>query len=200
MMQQQSDTFRGLENMVWVLIGLERWKTNYEKLRLVVQEMKYGKIANTIHSLNNPQAKADLQAAHDQLATDIQPLLTEWLELPRSDDEKADLETIRTTYLPDMILSYISALYFSGHKLSREILSKIMNLSIDIAAHGSKVGEAFQAAARMADLMDYMAVGSLAVLRAEEVMAKRKGGKGRRVKPGRRGENLDIWNMKLPAR
>ena len=77
-----------------------------------------------------------------------------------------------------------------------------MNLSIDIAAHGSKVGEAFQTAGRMADLMDYMAVGSLAVLRAEEVMAKKKGGKGksRRGKPGRRGENLDIWNMKLPSR
>ena len=77
-----------------------------------------------------------------------------------------------------------------------------MNLAIDIASHGSKVGEAFQTAGRMADLMDYMAVGSFAVLRAEEVMAKKKGGrsKSRRAKPGKRGENLDIWNMKLPGR
>lgn len=74
-----------------------------------------------------------------------------------------------------------------------------MNLAIDVAANGSEVGACLQAARRMTTFMDYMAVGSLAVLRAEEAMAKKRGGKAKKTRAGAKGENLDIWNMKVPV-
>ena len=128
----------------------------------------------------------------------MEQILNDWLQYPESDQEKAELESIRVTYLPDIIFAYISAIYFNGHTLSREILLKIMNLAIDVAANGSEVGACLQAAGQITRLMDYMAVGSLAVLRAEEAMAKKRGGKAKKTRPGPKGENLDIWNMKVP--
>jgi nuclear pore complex protein Nup107 len=156
----------------------------------------------TLTELRNPndvEAKANLQAAYDRVIIDVEPLLQDWLQSPESDDERADLDMIRQTYLPDIVLGYISVLYFSGHRISRDILLKIMNLAIDVASEDSNVGACFLSAGRMAELVDVLAVGSVGVLRAEEAMVKKRGGKVKKSKPGPRGENLDIWNMKVPS-
>ena len=111
----------------------------------------------------------------------MEQIFSDWLQHPESEEEKAELQSIRITYLPEIIFAYISAIYFDGHTLSREILLKIMNLAIDVAANGSEVGACLRAARRMTEMMDYMAVGSLAVLRAEEAMAKKRGGKIKKI-------------------
>ena len=136
------------------------------------------------------------------------------------DEERETLETIRTTYLPDIVLSYISVLHFDGHHLSRDILLKIMNLAVDIAGPGgasttrrgsdgtggddnpdnlSEVCAAFRKVGRMAQLVEALTASSLSVMRADQTAAGKKKGKGgQRRKSGPGGENLDIWNVKLP--
>lgn len=105
---------------------------------------------------------------------------------------------MRAAHLPDIVIAYISALYFSGHCLSREILLKIMSLAIEIAAEGSQVQAVFVETKRMTQLMEALSVSSFGIARAEETMAKQRGaGKGKRGKPGPKGESLDIWKTKL---
>ena len=131
----------------------------------------------------------------------LQPLLTpEWLSKPADDIEAGTIASVRAAHLPNIVLAYISALYFSGHHISREILLNIMSLAIDVAADGSPVQAVFVETGSMSRLMDALAVGSFGIARAEEQMAKQRGaGKGKRGKPGPKGENLDIWKMKVPV-
>ena len=127
-----------------------------------------------------------------------------------ADEERADLEIIRQTYLPDIVLGYISVLRFGGSHLSREILLQIMNLAVLIAGPSdsidkskdncegvSEVCATFQKAGRMTQLMDTLAASSVAIMRADEVArGKGKGKKSR--KSGAGGENMDIWNVVVP--
>lgn len=94
-------------------------------------------------------------------------------------------------------------LHFDGHHLSRDILLKIMNLAVEIAgpssAGVSEVCATFQKAGRMRQLVDALAAASVEILRADEVSAKKVKGKAKKSrKSGPGGENLDIWNVKIP--
>ena len=127
------------------------------------------------------------------------------------DEEGHNLEIIRTTYLPDIILGYISVLHFDGFHLSRDNFPKIMNLAVEIAGPGdsrsssdnagvTEVCATFQKAGRMAQLVDALTASSLSIMRADQMSAgkKGKGTGGKRKKSGPGGENLDIWNVKVP--
>lgn len=87
-----------------------------------------------------------------------------------------------------------------------------MNLAVEIASppsrgstnsdsSGQGLSEAcvaFSKAGRMGQLVETLTSASFAVLRADEATA-RKGKKGKKVrKSGPGGENLDIWNVRIP--
>lgn len=103
-----------------------------------------------------------------------------------TDAEATELEFIRSTYLPEVILAYHSALYFAGHALGREILVQCMTLATVVA--GSPVlTDSFMASGRMAELVDAFALSSIALMDTKEPKMKKKLPQGAR---------FDIWKIK----
>jgi nuclear pore complex protein Nup107 len=103
-----------------------------------------------------------------------------------TDTEATELEFIRTTYLPEVILAYHSALYFAGHAIGREILVQCMTLAT-VVAGSPALTESFMSSGRMAELVDALALSSMAMMDAKEPKMKKKLLQGAR---------LDIWKIK----
>jgi nuclear pore complex protein Nup107 len=101
--------------------------------------------------------------------------------------EEDDILTyIRNTYFPDIILNYISALYYASLKISRGLLIRSMELVILISEDNFML-ECFAKAKRMTELADVMALTSAAMVNSPPTKMKKNEGFGR----------LDLWNITL---
>lgn len=99
----------------------------------------------------------------------------------------ADLHSIRTLYVPQLVLEYHSALYFAAHALSSEILLDCPNLAIRVASD-PMLTAAFQDSRRMRELVDALALSSKAM-----TMVSHKNRKKRFAT----GETLSIWDVEI---
>ena len=105
--------------------------------------------------------------------------------MPHSiDTEQAELDEIRTTYIPEVFLDYHSALYYSGHILSSDILVQCMNLAMQVSEN-EYLTRSFVESQRMAELVDALALSSKAMVNTGAQPGKRLLG----------GESLGIWNV-----
>ncbi|KAI5305867.1 hypothetical protein KEM56_003043 [Ascosphaera pollenicola] len=111
----------------------------------------------------------------------------DWLDNPEDDAEKTELDFIRTTYLPEVVLQYHHALYTAGQAFVHEALIECMNLSTSISGTPN-VLKAFIAAGRMTELADALAVSSLALL---EYSSEESGTRKRLPQ----GATIDIWRV-----
>ena len=102
------------------------------------------------------------------------------------DTEAKELEFIRNTYLPEVTLAYHSALYYAGHNIGREILVQCMTLAT-VVSDSPTLTQSFVASGRMRELVDALALSSVAIMGAKDAKIKRK-------LPHR--AHLDIWKIK----
>lgn len=93
---------------------------------------------------------------------------------------------IRNTYFPDIILNYVSALYYASLKISRGFLIRSMELVI-LVSEDNFMLECFAKAKRMTELADVMALTSAAMVNSPLAKKKKTEGVGR----------LDLWNITL---
>lgn len=103
-------------------------------------------------------------------------------------DDWDSLEWIKNTYFPDIILNYLSALYYASLKLDRRLLTRSMELAVALAEDNNML-ECFHRSRRMRELADAMALTSIAMLNAPMEAKIRKKADG----PAR----LDIWNIEV---
>lgn len=102
-------------------------------------------------------------------------------------DDDDILTYIRNTYFPDIILNYVTALYYASLKLSRGFLIRSMELVILISEDNFML-ECFVKAKRITELADVMALTSAAMVNAPLAKGRKKiEGVGR----------LDLWNITL---
>ncbi|OJD21169.1 hypothetical protein ACJ73_07494 [Blastomyces percursus] len=170
----QSHTMRDLECLIAAFDALESWA---------------GQMDQYEHLSDKQQAKEfrkTLQATIDTITERIEPLCGEWLSCPIDDMEATELEFIKSTYLPEVILAYHSALYFAGHTIGREVLTQCMMLSSVIASSPS-LTNSFITSGRMCELVDALALSSIAMMSAKESKLKKK---------LEDGASLDIWKIK----
>ncbi|KAL2829560.1 107-domain-containing protein [Aspergillus pseudoustus] len=175
----QSQTMRDLEELILAFDALERFAAVCEKL----DKTKRRRDSGTIKGLRD-----ELQDALDGVSVHIDAVLYDWLVSAQDEAELADLEEIRSTYIPELFLDYHSALYYSAHVISSDILVQCMNLAMQVAEN-EFLTRSFVASRRMAELMDALALSSKAMVNA-------------RAKPNVRllgGESLGIWNVQVPA-
>lgn len=111
------------------------------------------------------------------------------LILTNPGEEKEDLDSIRTTYLPEIILAYNTVLCTAGHMITRDELLRAMDLAPLVADDKSLLNKAFNNAGRITELLQGLAQTSVIMLKLNET------GKPRKEKRGRQGRNLDIWQM-----
>ena len=91
-----------------------------------------------------------------------------------------------------MILAYHTALYTSGHILSRDILVQCLNLATTVAGSPT-LTEAFIESKRMGELVDVFALSSQEIASIKDM--KPSSSKKRVL----RGASLDIWKVEQSA-
>lgn len=97
----------------------------------------------------------------------------------------ADLQQIKLTYLPEIVLEYHSALYYAAHAVSSELLLECLSLATKVSSTPN-LTDTFVNAQRMAELVDVLALSSRAIV---NVQSKNK----KKVLPG--GATLAIWDV-----
>ncbi|KAL3480168.1 107-domain-containing protein [Aspergillus californicus] len=175
----QSQNMRDLEHLIIGFDALERFATVCEK----IDKNKRRRDSGTLKNLRD-----ELQDALDQVSISVDAVLYDFLLSPHDNKfEQAEHEEIRNTYIPELFLDYHSALYYSAHVISSDILVQCMNLAMQVAEN-DYLTRSFVASKRMAELVDALALSSKAMVNA-------------RAKPNVRllgGESLGIWNVSLP--
>ncbi|KAL4916215.1 107-domain-containing protein [Aspergillus aurantiobrunneus] len=174
----QSQTMRDLEELIFAFDALERFAIVCENF----DNIKRRRDSGTLKALME-----ELQDALDGVSLHIDAILYDWLVSAKNEAEQAELEEIRNTYIPELFLEYHSALYFTAHVISSDILVQCMNLAMQVAEN-EYLTRSFVASKRMAELMDALALSSKAMVNA-------------RAKPNSRllgGESLGIWNVAVP--
>ncbi|KAI2839433.1 hypothetical protein CBS11350_7499 [Aspergillus niger] len=170
---QQSQTMRDLEVLILAFDALERYAIIYEKLENNKRRRDSGMLKDL---------REGLQEALDDTSVQIDVMLDEWLVNYENEAEKAELEEIRNTYIPEVFLDYHNTMYFSAHVLSSELLVQCMNLATQVA-EVEHLTSSFVAARRVGELMNALAVSSKSMVNTH-------------AKPGVRllgGESLGIW-------
>ncbi|KAK5114922.1 hypothetical protein LTR62_002081 [Meristemomyces frigidus] len=173
-LQQQSQTYYELEQLVHAIEALAEW---------VTQERPYSAagVANSTRKKNVMDAKIALDEA-------MAPLLSGLLLHATDEEEQSYLDQIRAAYLPEMILAYTIALYTSGPTLSRDGYIGIMDLSVTIASHErNRLATEFTKAGRMRELVQIFAQASKMML----VMKSN----GRVKKERKDGKQLGLWEI-----
>ncbi|THC96345.1 hypothetical protein EYZ11_004160 [Aspergillus tanneri] len=175
---QQSQTMQDLEQLILAFDAVEKFAAVFERL----DKNRRRRDSGTIQDLQE-----ELQEALDDIAVHIDAVLDEWLIGPGSETERAELEEIRNTYIPELFLDYHAALYYSAHVHTSENLVQCMNLAVQVAEN-EYLNRTFVASRRMAELVDALAISSRAMVYSG-------------AKPGIKllgGESLGIWNVHVP--
>ncbi|EEH41474.2 hypothetical protein PAAG_03037 [Paracoccidioides lutzii Pb01] len=170
----QSHTMRDLEYLIAAFVSLETWANRMDEYE---------------HLSDKQQAKEfrkTLQETVDSITECIEPLFGDWLGYPKDDAEATELEFIKSTYLPEVILAYHSAIFFAGHTIGREVLAQCMTLAAVIAS-SQIMTDSFLASGRMCELVDVLALSSVALMSSKDSKPKKK---------SEDGACLDIWKIK----
>ncbi|KAL4790198.1 107-domain-containing protein, partial [Aspergillus venezuelensis] len=174
----QSQTIRDLEQLILAFDALENFALVCEKLDNTKRRRDSGTLKNLVE---------ELQDALDGVSIHIDAVLYDWLIGAQNPTEQAEIEEIRSTYIPELFLEYHSALYYTAHVITSDILVQCMNLAMQVAEN-ENLTRAFVESRRMAELMDALALSSKAMVKANAKSDARLLG----------GEKLGIWNVELP--
>ncbi|PKY09037.1 nuclear pore complex protein An-Nup84 [Aspergillus campestris IBT 28561] len=174
---QQAQGMLDLEQLILALDALEHFAYVCDK----TDKPKHRRDSGAIKDL-----RGELQDALDEIGMHIDSMLDDWLIVGENDAEQAELDEIRTTYIPEVFLDYHSALYYSGHILSSDILVQCMNLAMQVSEN-EYLTRSFVESQRMAELVDALALSSKAMVNTGAQPGKRLLG----------GESLGIWNVQV---
>ncbi|KAF2473871.1 nuclear pore complex protein-like protein Nup107 [Lindgomyces ingoldianus] len=115
---------------------------------------------------------------------------------PRLEREATEHWRLTLTYIPEVILSYLSVVQAASFFLSRDLSVKAMEVANMVADVANQwVQDAFMETKRMTQLVDMLAVVSKAMLELSEMEEKKSRGSGK--KRGSRGATLRIWDVNV---
>lgn len=174
-LQRQSRTYYELEQLVRAIEALAYWAAEERPLTGPVKQTS--------------SAPSGLREAKAHLDREMAPLLEPGILMqPTNEEEKAKLDEIRYTYLPDIIIAYSTALYTAGPTLSRDAYIESMDLSVTIASNESNgLSEALVHENRMRELVQTFAEAS------KMMLIMKNEGRGRKVY--KNGKDLELWAM-----
>ena len=180
LMKRQSRTYFELQQLINAIERLAAWR---------IEEHPY------VSKVPKPSSiPSGLKRAKDDVSSAMEPVLKGILLQPADEEEAKDLTYIRDTYVPEIVLAYITVLHAAGNLISRENLMDAMDLANFIAegkdANGQSNGleECFVKAGRMRELVECLALTSkvMLVLKAE--------GRAWSIRKGDRiGRDLGMW-------
>lgn len=176
LLKRQSRTYYELELLVNAIKALADWR---------IQEREVTRKKTAMASSAPTPLRAAKEAVDEAMALVLNGLLQNSL----NDEEAADLDAIRTFYIPEIVLAYNSVLHSAGSLISRDNLIESMDLSTTIAQENSHIAECFVKARRMRELVTSFAETSKAMLILKEA------GRPWKPKKDREGKDLGLWEI-----
>ncbi|KAF2222866.1 107-domain-containing protein [Elsinoe ampelina] len=111
----------------------------------------------------------------EEVQAAVEPLLAGILVTSQDEEEAALFKKIKSLYLPEIILAYVSALCTAGHMVSRDELVIAMEVANAVAGEESSgVAQAFVDSGRMKELVVMFAEVSKTMLKLNEQGRKRE--------------------------
>jgi len=105
--------------------------------------------------------------------------------------QNPDADALRTVYIPEIIIAYISVVHAICFFNRRDLAAKAMNIATIVADDAKPwVQEAFTGSARMTELVDLLARFSRSMLRMTEDHAYKP-----TRKKGKKGQTIKIWDV-----
>lgn len=176
LLRRQSRTYYELEQLVHAIETLSEW---------VINERPY---TAKPEAAGPPPSR--LKSAKAEMDDAMAPLLAGILRNPIDEEEAEDLQHIRRTYLPEVIIAYNTALYTAGPTISRDSYIESMDLSVAIADETNDLAECFVQAGRMRELVTSFAQTSKLMLVMKGNGRSRKGNLMEKT-----GKDRGIWEI-----
>jgi nuclear pore complex protein Nup107 len=137
-----------------------------------------------------------LKELFDNIQITIDPILDSFLEHLTPPESEADVLSIKTTYIPEVILAYISVVQAFAYFTNRDVVTKAMNIATVVAdSEREWLQKVFLRSGRMTELVDMLALVGRAMLRMGEHDDEKRSRVGK--KAGRRGETIRIWDVNV---
>ncbi|KAF2121364.1 nuclear pore complex protein-like protein Nup107 [Lophiotrema nucula] len=111
--------------------------------------------------------------------------------------ERADFETLKKIYIPEILIAYLSVLQAASYFMTKDNSLKAMDLATVIADDsGEWMQKALMKSGRMSEFVDGIAHVSRAMLLLTEKSKDKKGSIGK-TKRGSRGETARVWDLNV---
>ncbi|RDA86009.1 hypothetical protein CP532_4855, partial [Ophiocordyceps camponoti-leonardi (nom. inval.)] len=133
----------------------------------------------------------DIKTMKDRMA----PLQKGWL-LTSIEAGDSELQKLRQTFLPEVILAMLVGMHFAGTSLSRDNLLESMDLAVTISQSDSDLARSFVEAGRMRELVEAFAACSRALATAKSDK-RAAGSSSKRMR--QLGWSRDLWSVKRMA-
>ncbi|KAK0869962.1 Nucleoporin nup84 [Friedmanniomyces endolithicus] len=174
LLREQARSYYELEHLVHAIHALATW---------AAQERAFTAANKTSASVPSAMRKAK-----NELDDSIAPLLTGILLCADNEEDQKQLDLLRNTYLPEVLIAYATALYTAGPTISRESYIESMDLSVAIAAEDNGLTDTFTTAKRMRELVNVFAQTS-------KMMLVMKGINKKVRKADKMGKDLGVWEI-----
>ncbi|KAI9677072.1 MAG: Nucleoporin nup84 [Caeruleum heppii] len=169
-LRKHARVYIGLESLVAALIALEDWTWASQREPSDPKGLK--------------NWRRYLQEEYDKVQATVEPLLSGWMmDVPGETDPATPplIPPLRSIYLPDAILAYLSITYFMALSTGQaSTLLTLMDLGTHIASpeQTDDLLDAFRKAGRLEMLVRGLALGARAMLQAEGERSRLPVGKG----------------------
>ncbi|KAK1027709.1 Nucleoporin nup84 [Friedmanniomyces endolithicus] len=174
LLREQARPYYELERLVHAIHALDVW---------AAQEHVFTAANKT--SATVPTA---MRKAKNEMDESMAPLLAGILLCADNEHDQKQLDQLRNTYLPEVLIAYATALYTAGPTISRESYIESMDLSVAIAAEDNGLTDAFTSTKRMRELVNIFAQTS-------KMMLVMKGLNKKVRKADKMGKDLGVWEI-----
>ncbi|KAJ5682266.1 hypothetical protein N7462_005431 [Penicillium macrosclerotiorum] len=176
---QQALRMWHLESLALGFDALEQFAIVYEQISKTKRRRDSGTVRDFLEEL-----ESYLQEIEDSVGL----VVDEWLPTSKDDTEERDYAHIRRTYLPELLLDYHNALYYSSHSLDKpSLLTQCMTTSIWVA-NNAHLTRAFTEAQRMTEFMDCLALAAKAMVLTDP----------KHDRTFENGQTLGLWRVSVP--
>ncbi|KAF8477383.1 nuclear pore protein 84/107 [Kalaharituber pfeilii] len=169
------------EMFIQALIALEKWKLAVQRATENKRDRGY---------------KSDLEHAYEGVQSNTLPCAKTWLNTAYTKEEAERIQTIRNTYIPDLILALHNVYIEAAHLIRRGLLMQTLDLAASVglnSAEGHEIVKCFIQTGRLREYVDKIAEASRFILDAGQAPGREV---TRRGVGGHGSACLDIWNVK----
>ncbi|OCK75927.1 hypothetical protein K432DRAFT_336614 [Lepidopterella palustris CBS 459.81] len=179
--KEESRTYQELQQLTIAISLLSQWR---EQEDILIETKEDGDNVD----------KKEIKGLFNKTVEVMEPLLHDFLTHGNDEDECSQLTKLRNAYLPEIILAYNSVIQAFSCFVSREFMTKSMDLATLVASEeNTELADAFVQTGRMRELVVAFAETSKAMI----ALGQKDGKLRSKKKRGWKGETTKIWDVNV---